>query len=322
MATDPFLSICIPAYNRPVWLKRSLESITSQTSISADGIEIVISDDSTDPACREIAEQTLQQWSGQWRYVRNSPRLGMAQNWNQALQLASGDYVILLHDDDFLLENAVETIQRVIQRWRETYPVLLFGVRVVNEHEKILKQQSVQAAVYLPPEAALKQLLSNSSFVRFPAIAFQRQILTSSGYFDPAMGGVADLEMWVRLFSQYGVFYCPAITCAYTVHSQALTMDMFNQQTVEQLLTLFQQVEQQQLLNPTDLQTCQALFFHQFILAGTFRFLRRGKLDQVVRVMNLFHLQPIASLKPPLKWRPLRKLFELFAAFYQLTTGK
>jgi glycosyltransferase involved in cell wall biosynthesis len=52
MLEAPLLSICIPAYNRPNWLQRGLESITVG---EGSDIEIVITDDSDTDQGQAIA---------------------------------------------------------------------------------------------------------------------------------------------------------------------------------------------------------------------------------------------------------------------------
>lgn len=309
MSCFPLLSVCIPAYNRPEWLERALGSIITVNSQLCQDIEIIVTDDSSEAICGEIAQKMLNSWQGTGKYQLNSPRLGMAQNWNCGIQLASGEYILVLHDDDFLITDELENLLKTLKSVKKQYPVLLFGVKVVNEFEKVLKQQTFQKTHYLPPGKALVHLLSNSSFVRFPAMVIQRKVFTDIGYFDPQWGEPTDIDMWIRLFSQYGVYCVDLTTCAYTVHSQALTMGVFNEKTVKTLLEFFNRVSSLNLLSSAELQNCQTLFFHQFILAGAFRMLRRRKLTEFHQIMQLLELPTIKALKPPKKWLLLRLIF-------------
>jgi glycosyltransferase involved in cell wall biosynthesis len=305
----PILSICIPAYNRPQWLKRALTSITTVNSEFCQDIEIIVSDDSSDPTCAQIAQEILNKWQSEGKYIANYPRLGMAQNWNHGIELSSGEYVVILHDDDYLVADGVENLLKTIKRVKEQYPVLLFGVQVVNEQEQVLKTQTFCESHYLSPKEALINLLSNSSFVRFPAIAIQRKAFEEVGYFDPQLGEPTDVDMWIRLFSRYGVYCISLITCSYTVHSQALTMGVFNENTVRTLLGFFEQVDTLNILSTSELKDCQSKFFHQFILAGAFRMLRRGRLKEFHQVMQLLQLPTIKALNPPKKWLIFRIVF-------------
>jgi glycosyltransferase involved in cell wall biosynthesis len=305
MTPEIQLSICIPAYNRPDWLKRGINSIISQGIV--EQIEIIISDDSTDERCKKVVQELLINWSGQWQYQANKPSLGMAENWNYSLKLAQGKYVLVLHDDDFLYSESLQNILTKISDCDRA--VMLFGVAVVNEKEKVLKRQINEG--YLAPKAALIKLLSNSSFVRFPAMVIQRQVFKEVGFFNAALGEPTDLDMWIRLFSHYGVLCVPTITCAYTVHSQALTMGVFNQTTIRRLLEIFSRVTD--VLNPQELDRCKGKFFHQFILAGAFRMLRRKNLTEFRRVMELFNLPELQGLDCPLKWLFFRWVFGILS---------
>lgn len=314
----PLFSICIPAYNRPQWFKRALESIIVTNTSCEKDLEIIISDDSSTDSCRSIAEEVLANWKGSWKYVFNQPKLGMATNWNQAIKLASGEYILVLHDDDFLIDRAVENIIKCIKKYRELYLVLLFGVRVVDEGERVLKKQIFTREFYLFPKQALQQLMSNSSFVRFPAIVIHRQIFEEVGYFDPSVGGIADIKMWIQLFGKFGVMCLPITTCAYRVHSEALTMGMFNIEVIEKLLILFDRVNDLKILDSDTFAQCQSNFFHQFILAGTFRALRRGKLDTANQILNLFEINSLKKLPISFKWLLIRTIFTIFFSIYSL----
>ncbi len=315
MSTSPILSICIPAYNRPNWLRRALESIMLTNSDIQEAIEIIVTDDSSDSKCGEVAQEILKAWKGEWFYSFNNPRLGMAQNWNRSIKLASGEYVLILHDDDFLLKDALADIVRAIAQAEKQHLVLLFGVVVVNETEQIIKQQNFRKPIYLPPKQALIKLLSNSSFVRFPAIVIQRHLFTEVGYFNPEWGEPTDIEMWIRLFSRYGVLCLPFATCAYTVHSQALTMGMFKEQTIDTLLKLFVEVDKLKILNQEESEQCQSLFIHQFILAGAYRQLKRKQWSKFQKTMKLFELEKIRHLTIPTKWLLIRASFSLISRF-------
>jgi glycosyltransferase involved in cell wall biosynthesis len=301
------LSICVPAYNRPDWLRRAIASIL--VSGITEGIEIIVSDDSTDERCGQVVRGVLGNWPGRWHYEANHPSLGMAQNWNRSIELASGEYALILHDDDFLYPGAVANILTNIDRYDTE--VLLFGVQVVDEKERVLKRQ-VRSG-YLEPREALQAVLSNSSFVRFPAIVVRRERFAEVGFFEPSLGEPTDLDMWVRLSSRYGVMCVPSVTSAYTVHSQALTMGMFSEATVKRLLTIFERVPS--LLSEEELRKCREHFFHQFILAGAFRMVRRGKRREFQEVMGLFELAELRGLRCPAKWLVFRWGFGVFARF-------
>lgn len=305
------LSICIPAYNRPRWLARALRSIIKDISDHKQYIQVIISDDSESDECRQIARQILNPVNIQYKYVYNQSRLGMAANWNNSIKLASGKYVLILHDDDFLVNGAIDSIIDVIHQHHHEHLLFLFGVNVVNEQEKIIKKQSFTRKLYLNSQEALIKLLSNSSFVRFPAIVIQRQLFEEIGYFNTKIGEIADLQMWAKLFGKFGLLCVPDITCAYTVHTAALTTGMFNAKVIQQLLDVFSTIEQEKILPCKVIKQCKSEFFHQFILAGTYRKIKKRDFIEARKIMELFNLVSGEKIYFSWKWSGLRYLFKL-----------
>lgn len=121
------VSICIPAWERPDLLIAAVKSCLAQTY---GEIEVVVSDDSrTDRASRAI-EPYL--GDARLRYIRNGQRLNQAYNVNRLFDLARGDRLVLLHDDDLLLPDAVSILD---QCWRAT-PALTacYGKHYLTTH--------------------------------------------------------------------------------------------------------------------------------------------------------------------------------------------
>jgi glycosyltransferase involved in cell wall biosynthesis len=96
---QPLVTICIPAYKQVDFVKRALESVREQ---DYRPLEVIVSDDSPDGSLEE--DITMYRDSFFLTYQHNLRPLGSPRNWNQALSQAKGDYVLLLHQDDWLSE--------------------------------------------------------------------------------------------------------------------------------------------------------------------------------------------------------------------------
>jgi glycosyltransferase involved in cell wall biosynthesis len=135
----PLISICIPTYNRPDLLRLAIESCLQQTY--AD-IEIVISDDSTNDDSSELIQQFAQPEI--IKYHHNRPSLRQAENVNRLFDLAQGDRLVLLHDDDLLLPDA---IQKMVDCWTahpeievcfgKQYIITMTGDRIESSSEQL-----------------------------------------------------------------------------------------------------------------------------------------------------------------------------------------
>ncbi|GAB3242018.1 glycosyltransferase [Hymenobacter seoulensis] len=309
-AAAVLLSICVPTYHRPQLLARTLRSLGPLPN----GVEVLVSDNSLDDDSQVVTQRELaSQPAGQWRYYHNPPGATLIDNWNACVQRARGYYVLMLHDDDYLLPGAVATLVQTLQRTQGRHEAILFGVQVVDEHERVRRHQGVRRAQFLAPQQAVHQLLTNSSLVRMPAMVVSRGAYFTAGMLDPVQEGTGDLDIWLRVCVHCGLYRVPATTAAYTVHNGALTASMFQERTVNLLLRIFEQAQQQELLPPRGLAAAKTHFFHQFVLAGTVRSLRNRNLVRARRVLELLEHPSLSQLEVSLRWLPLRWLLQLLA---------
>lgn len=89
------VSICIPTYQQANLLRRCLDSILEQ---NFEDYEIVITDDSKSLDVSDLVEEYK---DSRIRYFRNEPSLGSPLNWNMGFRLAQGEYLKIMHHDDW-----------------------------------------------------------------------------------------------------------------------------------------------------------------------------------------------------------------------------
>ncbi len=100
------LSICIPSYNRTDELVRLLNSIDCQR----DAVEIVICEDKS-PRRAEIAHAVHEFKSkSQYKinYYENNVNLGYDGNIRHLIEVAIGEFVLFMGDDDFFIAGALD----------------------------------------------------------------------------------------------------------------------------------------------------------------------------------------------------------------------
>ncbi len=300
------LSICVPAYNRPGEIERTLRSVMASAEGLESRVHLVIADDSSDPSVREVCERLLADWIGDWRYEHHSTRLGLVANFNRCVELAVGRHVLILHDDDYLLPTAIEEVLGTLSARPEQNRVVLFGVQIVDADGRQLRRKGSSRDHYLGPEAALRRVLSDSSFIRFPAIVVRRDAYEDVGPFDPGLGNPTDLDMWIRLLSRFGLLCAAATVAAYSVHESALTSGMFDAATVAAIARIFDRASATRILDDRAVRRCEADWYHQFILAGAYRRLRSGDVGGTRETLELFNLPVVRDLGPSPRWVPVR----------------
>jgi glycosyltransferase involved in cell wall biosynthesis len=88
-------SICIPAYKNPDFLQRCLRSAVTQNT---KDYEIIVTDDSPDDSAQQVVNSFAHD---HLQYFRNKTRLGSPENWNEAIRKAHGEYIKIVHHDDW-----------------------------------------------------------------------------------------------------------------------------------------------------------------------------------------------------------------------------
>jgi GT2 family glycosyltransferase len=308
-AALPLLSICVPCYHRPDMLERALRSLGH---LPAE-VELIISDNSTqNDLCEQVTRRVLaNEPSTRWTYYHNLPGGCGGTNWVACVERARGHYILMLHDDDYLLPGSVDTMLRVLRQVKGTYHSVLFGVNVVDIQRRVLQRQTPARTEYLPPAAAVEELLTNSSLIRVPAMVVSREVYRSTGGPDPSQNSTDDTDLWLRVFAEAGVYKVPVTTCAYTIHDGAMTTGVFNQDTIQLLLNIFSKARNRHLLSEDRLNRAEAHFFHQFVLAGAYRSLCHRDTLTAREVLHLLKQPDLQRLPTPARWLPARLGLEL-----------
>lgn len=130
----PLVTIAIQTYNRAdSYLRKALESALAQTYPQ---LEIIVSDnastDDTAALVGSFADTRL-------KYFRHERNIGANGNANFCLEQAKGDYFLLLHDDDLVDADFVETCLRAAdyQRW---VGIIRTGVRIIDADGSVLSE--------------------------------------------------------------------------------------------------------------------------------------------------------------------------------------
>jgi glycosyltransferase involved in cell wall biosynthesis len=198
------ISICIPAYRQADKLHKLLKSIEIQT---VKPFEIIVSDDSDD----EAVEQLCKQSDLPLRYFRHTPALGSPENWNFAIQQASGDWIKLMHHDDYFShEKALENFLSAINMQKEK-DYFFCGTRIeqgsngsshIYEVDKKLIDRLNKYPAYL----------LHKNLIGAPSTGFFRN--TIQIHYDKSLIWLVDVEYYIRLMENYRLGYLidPAIT--------------------------------------------------------------------------------------------------------------
>lgn len=113
----PLLSVLMPVYNSPErWLREAIESVLAQ---AYENWELCIADDaSTRPSVRKVLEEFVAR-DARVRVTYRSENGHISRSSNTALEMARGDYVVLMDHDDSIPPHALYYVARELNRYPE-----------------------------------------------------------------------------------------------------------------------------------------------------------------------------------------------------------
>ena len=140
---DPYVSFIIPTFNRTEKLKCAVLSIANQEYNYK--YEIIIMDNSEKKCESNENYEMLQKLNVQHlKYYINQVNLGPTGNWNRGIELAQGQYVAFLHDDDLLNNNYGLATYNALKRG-EKRGKLGF---IIPQYEKFSNEEEINSSIY------------------------------------------------------------------------------------------------------------------------------------------------------------------------------
>ena len=141
------ISIIVPIYNSEKYLHKCIDSILAQ---SYRNLEIVLVDDgSTDNSgliCDEYKKNSPDDLSIIVKHTENG---GLSAARNLGLDIASGEYIVFIDSDDYILENTIEILYRNMLEYDADISVC--GIQRVNEDETVTFEEKTEIGVFDTP---------------------------------------------------------------------------------------------------------------------------------------------------------------------------
>ena len=165
-------SVLLPTRNRLQYLKHALYSVLEQDE---DDVEIIISDNNSE---EDIASYVRSLNEPKIKYYRTDRFVSVTENWNLSMNYSSGDWIIMLGDDDCLMKGYFKTIRKITadhpsadfiysRGFLYAYPNVLPGSEngrtIVLGNANFFKDGEIAARI--PPKKALNLVKKSFNFV-------------------------------------------------------------------------------------------------------------------------------------------------------------
>lgn len=183
---EPLVSIIIPLYNTPLnYLKELMDSLVQQ---SYSNIEICLADGSTKP---EVGNFIKKKYGRDNRvlYKKLKENKGISFNTNEALAMASGEFIMLSDHDDIVTKDAVYEIVKAINK-DETTDI------VYTDEDKITMDGKNYFEPNMKPDFNLDFLRSSNYICHIFVV--RKSIMDAIGGFRSEFDGAQDFDLILR----------------------------------------------------------------------------------------------------------------------------
>ena len=109
------ITVITPTYKRQQYLKNAIESVLAQTY--TDFEHIIVDDNPQGSAERVMTEEVVRDFKDpRIHYIQNKENLGGAGSRNVAIEMAKGEYIAFLDDDDMYLPDRLKVQVEAMQK--------------------------------------------------------------------------------------------------------------------------------------------------------------------------------------------------------------
>ncbi|MBL7921772.1 MAG: glycosyltransferase family 2 protein [Bacteroidia bacterium] len=252
---NALVSICIPAYKQPLLLKKAIDSVLMQTYTN---YEIIVSDDTPDDSVKKIVEAYNEPKP---RYFKNKIALGSPENWNNAVKQAKGNYIKILHHDDYFTNK--ESLQKFVTALESDAKI-----DFAFSYSDIYFKKTNEHYLHKQTNAQLKRLKAQPEFLFFrncvgapSAVIFKKNESLS---FNKNYKWLVDVEFYIAYLKKHKHFLCipEALVTVVDGNEEQLTQEVSTNKKIvlQENLFLFSTIYSDKLNTKKSLLFFQELF--------------------------------------------------------------
>ena len=216
----PLWSVMIPTYNCAEYLRQTLASVLAQDP-GPDVMQITVVDDHStldDPAA--VVEELGR---GRVEFYRQPHNVGLVKNFQTTLELSRGKLIHQLHGDDLVRDGFYQKMQTAFIENPEIGAAFCRYIMMDEQsHWQYISVLEQQESGVLPN--SWLDLIAGFQRIQTPSIVVRREVYEKLGGFDYRLATNAeDWEMWIRIVTNYPVWYEVEPLALYRKHSRSTT---------------------------------------------------------------------------------------------------
>ena len=197
----PLVSVICLCHNHGKYVEHAIFSVLNQ---KYDNVELIVVDDASDDASREIIPRLSKKYG--FKTIENKVNLGNCSSFNLGLSASKGKYLIDLAADDYLYADRVKIGVEVLEKLGKSYGVHFCDVEQVNEYGRSLGTHFLRdktgKLINEVPTGDIYQHLVEKYLISAPSMMMSRKVLEELNGYDEDLS-YEDFDFWVRSSRNY-----------------------------------------------------------------------------------------------------------------------
>jgi len=193
--TRPSVTVVIPCYNYARYLSDAVGSVTSQEGVD---LNVVIVDDASTDNSVEVAESIVAR-DPRVRLVRHESNRGHVETSNEALSLATGEYVVKLDADDLLTPGSIARSTALMERCPDMVLCYGFPLRFQGDPPTEYAMKARSWTIWPGSEWIERVLRGGHNVIMQPEVLLRRDAVQATDGYRPQLRWAEDYNLWLRL---------------------------------------------------------------------------------------------------------------------------
>lgn len=217
------VDVIVPCYRYAHFLRECVESVLTQHGVN---VRVLILDDASPDNTPEVGAALARQ-DKRVIYVRHAVNKGHIATYNEGIEWASGDYLLLLSADDYLFPGALQRATELLDSHNDAgfafgRFIELYADGTERPSMRLFGASEKSPALVLKGHSFIKRSWP-SGIVSAPTAVVRTVLQKRVGGYRADLPHAGDMEMWLRLAAHASVGFLDAYQAVYRKHGSNMS---------------------------------------------------------------------------------------------------
>ena len=220
MNENPLVSVIAVCYNHARYVIECLDSVRNQTY---PNLQIIIMDDYSQDDSVGLIRNWVERHGVECKFVAHEQNQGVCRTFNEALELAKGEYISLIATDDSWLSDKLSRQVAIMEQFPDDVGIVYSDAYQIDEHGQRLPEMFIAAHRQFGtiPEGDLREELVVGNFIPAMTTLIRRTVYDRVGRYDESLA-FEDWDFWLRAACRFRFAYSPHPSANYRILATSL----------------------------------------------------------------------------------------------------